>query len=127
MVGGTSMYFTALVVTWEKQTVYSPILHTFEEEWVAKEIKRMLNMKVILIQGLLPSGTISINGRNKKLLFMYPNFTLFCHLHAAQHIYWSHYVTVLMLINEEFMWIKEGGAPWVYREAVTCWRGHIAS
>lgn len=46
MVGGISMYFTALVVTWEKQTVYSPILHTFEEEQVAKKIKRMLNMKI---------------------------------------------------------------------------------
>jgi cytochrome c oxidase subunit 4 len=31
--------------------VYGPILHTFEEEWVAKQTKRMLVMKVAPIQG----------------------------------------------------------------------------
>lgn len=31
--------------------VYGPIPHTFEEEWVAKQTKRMLDMKVGPIQG----------------------------------------------------------------------------
>lgn len=31
--------------------VYGPIPHTFEEEWVAKQTKRMLDMKVSPIQG----------------------------------------------------------------------------
>lgn len=31
--------------------VYGPIPHTFEEEWVAKQTKRMLDMKVAPIQG----------------------------------------------------------------------------
>ncbi|XDA75203.1 hypothetical protein R6Z07F_005428 [Ovis aries] len=34
-----------------KHHVYGPILHTFEEEWVAKQTKRMLVMKVAPIQG----------------------------------------------------------------------------
>lgn len=31
--------------------VYGPVPHTFEEEWVAKQTKRMLDMKVAPIQG----------------------------------------------------------------------------
>uniref|UniRef100_A0A452EMV4 Cytochrome c oxidase subunit 4 n=1 Tax=Capra hircus TaxID=9925 RepID=A0A452EMV4_CAPHI len=34
-----------------KHYAYGPILHTFEEEWVAKQTKRMLIMKVAPIQG----------------------------------------------------------------------------
>uniref|UniRef100_A0A673VCB2 Cytochrome c oxidase subunit 4 n=1 Tax=Suricata suricatta TaxID=37032 RepID=A0A673VCB2_SURSU len=73
--------FTALIIIWEKHyshfwpacscwtrprvsvlqsrraarglcfMVYGPIPHTFEEEWVAKQTKRMLDMKVSPIQG----------------------------------------------------------------------------
>ncbi|VCX42974.1 unnamed protein product, partial [Gulo gulo] len=38
-VAGKTMFFigfAALILIWEKHYVYSPILHTFEEEWVAK-------------------------------------------------------------------------------------------
>ena len=31
--------------------VYGPVPHTLEEEWVAKQTKRMLDMKVNPIQG----------------------------------------------------------------------------
>ena len=31
--------------------VYGPIPHTFEEEWVAKQTKKMLDMKVAPVQG----------------------------------------------------------------------------
>ena len=31
--------------------VYGPIPHTFEEEWVAKQTRRMLDVKVAPIQG----------------------------------------------------------------------------
>ncbi|XP_021552257.1 cytochrome c oxidase subunit 4 isoform 1, mitochondrial-like isoform X1 [Neomonachus schauinslandi] len=51
---GTAMFFlsfTALILIWEKHYVYGPIPHTFEEDWVAKQTKRMLNMKVSPIQG----------------------------------------------------------------------------
>ncbi|XP_025705929.1 cytochrome c oxidase subunit 4 isoform 1, mitochondrial-like isoform X1 [Callorhinus ursinus] len=54
MVVGTAMFFigfTALILNWEKHSVYGPLPHTFEEEWVAKHTKRILDMKVNLIQG----------------------------------------------------------------------------
>ncbi|XP_041580705.1 cytochrome c oxidase subunit 4 isoform 1, mitochondrial-like [Vulpes lagopus] len=50
---GTALFFTgftALILIWEKHYVYCPIPHTFEE-WVAKQTKRMLDMKVSPIQG----------------------------------------------------------------------------
>lgn len=79
-----------LVLIWEKHSVYSHIPHVFEEEWVARQIKRMLSMKVSLILGSLQSGTATrMSGRNKKVLLMCLNFTLFHHLHAAQHVYWK--------------------------------------
>lgn len=37
-----------LILIWEKHCVYQHIPHVFEEEWVAKQIKRMLNTKVSL-------------------------------------------------------------------------------
>ncbi|XP_069312857.1 cytochrome c oxidase subunit 4 isoform 1, mitochondrial [Eulemur rufifrons] len=51
---GTALFFmgfTALIVIWEKRYVYGPIPHTFDEDWVAKQTKRMLDMKVSPIQG----------------------------------------------------------------------------
>uniref|UniRef100_A0A384D2E8 Cytochrome c oxidase subunit 4 n=2 Tax=Ursus maritimus TaxID=29073 RepID=A0A384D2E8_URSMA len=51
---GTAMFFigfTALILIWEKHYVYGPVPHTLEEEWVAKQTKRMLDMKVSPIQG----------------------------------------------------------------------------
>ncbi|XP_053409876.1 cytochrome c oxidase subunit 4 isoform 1, mitochondrial [Nycticebus coucang] len=51
---GTAMLFigfTALIVIWEKRYVYGPIPHTFDPDWVAKQTKKMLDMKVNPIQG----------------------------------------------------------------------------
>uniref|UniRef100_A0A4W2C1A0 Cytochrome c oxidase subunit 4 n=1 Tax=Bos indicus x Bos taurus TaxID=30522 RepID=A0A4W2C1A0_BOBOX len=52
VVGAATFFigFTALL-TWEKRCVYGPIPHTFEEEWVAKQTRRMLDVKVAPIQG----------------------------------------------------------------------------
>ncbi|XP_048210959.1 cytochrome c oxidase subunit 4 isoform 1, mitochondrial [Perognathus longimembris pacificus] len=43
--------FTAIVLVWEKRFVYGPVPHTFDEDWVAMQTKRMLDMKVSPIQG----------------------------------------------------------------------------
>ncbi|XP_055992977.1 cytochrome c oxidase subunit 4 isoform 1, mitochondrial [Sorex fumeus] len=53
VVGGALFFIgiTALVLIWEKFYVYGPIPHTFEEDWVAMQTKRMLDMKVAPVQG----------------------------------------------------------------------------
>lgn len=38
-----------LILIWEKHDVYSSILYTLEEEWVTKQTKKILYMKVSLI------------------------------------------------------------------------------
>uniref|UniRef100_A0A8D2H7R8 Cytochrome c oxidase subunit 4 n=1 Tax=Urocitellus parryii TaxID=9999 RepID=A0A8D2H7R8_UROPR len=43
--------FTALVLIWEKHYMFGPIPHIFDEEWVAMQTKRILDMKVSPIQG----------------------------------------------------------------------------
>ncbi|KAF7473763.1 cytochrome c oxidase subunit 4 isoform 1, mitochondrial-like [Marmota monax] len=43
--------FTTLVLIWEKHYVFGPIPHIFDEEWVAMQTKRILDMKVSPIQG----------------------------------------------------------------------------
>uniref|UniRef100_A0A8C5KML9 Cytochrome c oxidase subunit 4 isoform 1, mitochondrial n=1 Tax=Jaculus jaculus TaxID=51337 RepID=A0A8C5KML9_JACJA len=51
---GVAMFFigfTGLILIWEKLYVYGPIPHTFDEEWVAMQTKRMLDMKSNPIQG----------------------------------------------------------------------------
>lgn len=53
VVGGALFFvgFTALIIIWEKFNMYGPIPHTFEEDWVAMQTKRMLDMKVAPVQG----------------------------------------------------------------------------
>ena len=41
---------TALILIWEQCSVCGPIPHTYEEEWVAKQTRRMLDLKVSQIQ-----------------------------------------------------------------------------
>ncbi|KAM5294689.1 cytochrome c oxidase subunit 4 isoform 1, mitochondrial-like [Glossophaga mutica] len=51
---GAAMFFIgfiALVLIWVKHHVYGPIPHTFEEDWMAKQTKRMLDVKVSPIHG----------------------------------------------------------------------------
>uniref|UniRef100_A0A8C9MCC5 Cytochrome c oxidase subunit 4 n=1 Tax=Panthera tigris altaica TaxID=74533 RepID=A0A8C9MCC5_PANTA len=43
--------FQTAVILYLWSDLYGPIPHTFEEEWVAKQTKRMLDMKVSPIQG----------------------------------------------------------------------------
>ena len=42
--------FTALIPIWEKPYVYDPVPHTVEEEWVARQTKRMRDVKVNPVQ-----------------------------------------------------------------------------
>nr|XP_012620122.1 cytochrome c oxidase subunit 4 isoform 1, mitochondrial [Microcebus murinus] len=52
---GAAMFFigfTAFMVIWEKRYVYGPIPHTFDEDWVAMQTKRILDMRSGPIHGL---------------------------------------------------------------------------
>ncbi|XP_038610592.1 cytochrome c oxidase subunit 4 isoform 1, mitochondrial isoform X2 [Tachyglossus aculeatus] len=53
VIGGALFFMglTALFIIWEKFYVYGPVPHTFSEEWVAMQTKRMLDMKANPIQG----------------------------------------------------------------------------
>ncbi|XP_026882769.1 cytochrome c oxidase subunit 4 isoform 2, mitochondrial isoform X1 [Electrophorus electricus] len=42
---------TGLVVFWQRIYVYPPSPRTFEEEWQAKQVKRMLDMQVNPVEG----------------------------------------------------------------------------
>ncbi|KAM9122433.1 cytochrome c oxidase subunit 4 isoform 1, mitochondrial isoform 2-T2 [Pangshura tecta] len=42
---------TAFVIIWQRLYVYGPVPHTFSDEWVAMQTKRMLDMRVNPIEG----------------------------------------------------------------------------
>ncbi|XP_006888851.1 PREDICTED: cytochrome c oxidase subunit 4 isoform 1, mitochondrial-like [Elephantulus edwardii] len=53
VVGGALFFIglAAFVVIWMKRYVYGPVPHTLDEDWVAMQTKRMLDMKANPIQG----------------------------------------------------------------------------
>lgn len=53
VMGGIFIFlgFTGLVVWWQKLYVYPKTPRTFDEEWQAKQLKRMLDMRVNPIEG----------------------------------------------------------------------------
>uniref|UniRef100_A0A8C9P894 Cytochrome c oxidase subunit 4 n=1 Tax=Spermophilus dauricus TaxID=99837 RepID=A0A8C9P894_SPEDA len=65
---GTALFFigfTALVLIWEKHYVFGPIPHIFDEEWVAMQTKRILDMKVSPIQGSSDKWDYDKNERSE--------------------------------------------------------------
>ncbi|XP_018593119.1 cytochrome c oxidase subunit 4 isoform 2, mitochondrial [Scleropages formosus] len=44
--------FTGLVVFWQRRFVFPPRPRTFEDEWQAKQVKRMLDMRINPIEGV---------------------------------------------------------------------------
>lgn len=54
VMGGIFIFvgFTGLVVIWQRYYVYPPAPITFGEEWQAKQLKRMLDMRMNPIEGV---------------------------------------------------------------------------
>nr|XP_006008802.1 PREDICTED: cytochrome c oxidase subunit 4 isoform 1, mitochondrial-like [Latimeria chalumnae] len=54
VLGGTFLFigFTGLVVWWQRLYVFPPAPHTFSEDWIAKQTKKMIDMRVNPIEGL---------------------------------------------------------------------------
>ncbi|NXT68288.1 COX41 oxidase, partial [Chaetops frenatus] len=54
ILGGVLLFlgFTGVILIWQKHFMYGPIPHTFSEEWVSAQTKRMLDMRVNPVEGI---------------------------------------------------------------------------
>ncbi|NXY38511.1 COX41 oxidase, partial [Pomatorhinus ruficollis] len=54
VLGGVLFFLglTGLILIWQKHFMYGPIPHTFSEEWLSAQTKRMLDMRVNPVEGI---------------------------------------------------------------------------
>ncbi|NXO44887.1 COX41 oxidase, partial [Locustella ochotensis] len=43
---------TGIILIWQKHFMYGPVPHTFSDEWVSAQTKRMLDMRVNPVEGI---------------------------------------------------------------------------
>ncbi|NXM01279.1 COX41 oxidase, partial [Tyrannus savana] len=54
VLGGVLFFLglTGIILIWQKHFMYGPIPHTFSEEWLSAQTKRMLDMRVNPVEGI---------------------------------------------------------------------------
>ncbi|NP_001266177.1 cytochrome c oxidase subunit 4 isoform 1, mitochondrial-like [Taeniopygia guttata] len=54
ILGGVLFFLglTGVILIWQKNFMYGPVPHTFTDEWVSAQTKRMLDMRVNPVQGI---------------------------------------------------------------------------
>ncbi|NWR26001.1 COX41 oxidase, partial [Emberiza fucata] len=54
VLGGVLFFLglTGVILIWQKHFMYGPIPHTFSDEWLSAQTKRMLDMRVNPVQGI---------------------------------------------------------------------------
>ncbi|XP_038004324.1 cytochrome c oxidase subunit 4 isoform 1, mitochondrial isoform X1 [Motacilla alba alba] len=54
ILGGVLFFLgvTGIILIWQKNFMYGPVPHTFSDEWLSAQTKRMLDMRVNPVQGI---------------------------------------------------------------------------